>query len=193
MSMDFIILPLRLDDAITHNLCQLISTARADLGFNLLNEAPWFNGDGQRCRVFTSGYWSDPNALIIAGLTPPRDGLAKRWHDDFVDLADVVVDDGNSTRFATPEELKDKSLYKCQSEDCREEEAQLRVLKAPKSAAKGNVVVEAARTSEVSQPSSGYIPFIVAEIRLRAEEKNVELLEGFARQLKDQPNLFEAA
>ncbi|KAI8940612.1 hypothetical protein NX059_001884 [Plenodomus lindquistii] len=159
MTMDFINLPFLRDDGMDYNWCQLVSSVRSDLGFNLLNEDAWYKRDGQRYRSFTSDYLSDPNALITAGLTRPRNIHAKRWDAEPVKLDELIVDEGNMTRFATPKELFEKSgLVKCQSKDCQEEKKLLEDFVLPQNDQLSNEVVDAVATSESYQSTGGYSP-----------------------------------
>lgn len=69
-----------------------------------------------------SSFW-----CILLTKSRPYSGLpAKRWlHeplDDNVNPDDIIVDEGNSTRKATDEELREHhGLFRCTSEDCANE------------------------------------------------------------------------
>ncbi|KAJ4369884.1 hypothetical protein N0V83_005648 [Neocucurbitaria cava] len=160
MSMDFTNLPYRVDDGMPDNWCNLVATLRVDYGFNLLNADPWYNNRGSGFRGFRPSYLSYPPSLLTMGKTRPRNTLAKRLDSNQVDLDETIVDEGNSTRLATPEELlAENGLYKCQSENCEEEKELLNeFIIHLKGAATGEVVVEAVATLGPAEPSDGYTP-----------------------------------
>ncbi|EFQ28545.1 uncharacterized protein GLRG_03689 [Colletotrichum graminicola M1.001] len=106
------------DDGIPANPCWP-STLIDDPGFALMTNDPWYNAHPASKRN-TRLYRNAPPANIVAGKTN-RPGFNKR--DDFdpatFDPEDVWVDEGNSTRKATDEELLEGlGFLRCEDGDC---------------------------------------------------------------------------
>jgi hypothetical protein len=63
------------------------------------------------------------------GKTRPRSSPAKRSLEDQVVITELLIDEGNVTRKATPEELwEQQGLVKCGSENCEKEKMLLEAL-----------------------------------------------------------------
>ncbi|KAL6229090.1 hypothetical protein BDW75DRAFT_235461 [Aspergillus navahoensis] len=130
-------------DLIDDNPCLPIITD--DPGFALLWDDPWYKTNKQHK---TLDYKFEPDKDLVSGKTTPRKKPAKRWADGDIDTADLlldlltdvptpgyvptlplnfdpedlIVDKGNSSRRATPEELYESlGLIKCTSPNCEEE------------------------------------------------------------------------
>lgn len=97
--------------ALTANVCRP-SVLTADAGFALQTNDPWYGV------VRLNDYNSDPGSKT-KGVSKPTWKRAKRF--DFVEGA-MVVNEGNSTRLATDEEIETELGYtRCKSGDCIEE------------------------------------------------------------------------
>jgi hypothetical protein len=129
-------------DGIGDNPCTPYITD--DAGFALFTNDQWY-ADHVLAGYNTRAYLKAPVSSLTAGLRPPRYwSPAKRWleHerdifdalddvDEYVpvqqmgfDPEDLVVDEGNSTRYTTPEELwEEYGLIKCRSHNCEKEKA----------------------------------------------------------------------
>lgn len=127
MSMDFKNIPIN-DDGLDSNPCLPIVTD--DPGFALLNNDPWYGGTIGR-RKSPLRYKQNPLPAQTNGLTQPRVAPylpAKRHlgqplvgHPD-----DIIVEEGNSTRHATDEELfQHYGIRKCASDGCKKEQEEL--------------------------------------------------------------------
>lgn len=129
MKMNFINVPDDIDDGMYQNWCTLVPTLRVDPGFNLLNEDEWFDGRGYQFRGFRPDYLYNPSILLTMGKTRPRSSPAKRSLEDQVVITELLIDEGNVTRKATPEELwEQQGLVKCGSENCEKEKMLLEAL-----------------------------------------------------------------
>lgn len=108
-------------------------TLTTDSGFALLTDDWYYVRTAPIADVNgASAYQSAPVSLITAGKFPPRTSPAKkkRWldepFDETVDMNDIIVDEGNTTRRATDEELWETyRVMRCVSENC---DSELRVL-----------------------------------------------------------------
>lgn len=97
---------------LTANVCRP-SVLTADVGFALQTNDPWYGG------IRLSDYNSDPGHRT-SGVSKPTWKKAKRF--DFVEEGVMVVNEGNSTRLATDEEIELELGYtRCKSGDCKEE------------------------------------------------------------------------
>ncbi|KAK2047634.1 hypothetical protein LZ31DRAFT_608928 [Colletotrichum somersetense] len=121
------------DDGITDNPCWP-QTLIDDPGFALMTNDPWYNAHPTNKR-FTRLYRNAPPATLTRGKTN-RPGFDKRDGDDFdpatFDPEDVWVDEGNSTRKATDEELlEDLGFLRCENGDCDSKLGELGVSSLP--------------------------------------------------------------
>ncbi|KAI0124098.1 family 18 glycosyl hydrolase [Xylariales sp. AK1849] len=146
------------DDGLTDNSCQPTINGVAHPGFALLNEDQWFNQHPEET-PFTAG-WAKP-------------GSKKR--DWIEDLDQLVVVDANSTRLATPDELRAQFGFdECADPTCSREIEALRAVVATMKERVSPTVpvyVEAATTAAVeaeiatqvdirvpaSQPGSNFV------------------------------------
>ncbi|KAI1115462.1 glycoside hydrolase [Nemania sp. NC0429] len=97
---------------LTANVCRP-SVLTADVGFALQTEDPWYGN------IRISDYNSDPGART-KGVSQPTWKRTEKYFD-FVKGA-MVVDEGNSTRLATDEEIEmDLGYTRCKSGNCEEE------------------------------------------------------------------------
>jgi hypothetical protein len=129
-----------------------------DPGFALLTYDPWYEDDDNDTHS-PEDYKKSPwkNLISSAGQTVPRNEPAKRWGEGGINTARVldlltnlpssgyiptlpvdfdpknlVVDEGNSSRRATPEELFESlGLIKCTSPTCEEERRALGQFTSP--------------------------------------------------------------
>ncbi|KAI4721608.1 glycoside hydrolase [Aureobasidium sp. EXF-10727] len=133
MTMLFTNMPPTNDDGLANNPCLPIITD--DIGFALFTNDPWYGSSLGRGKN-QYAYKYDPVPALTNGKTAPRNwrNLAKRELDfgDNMGLPDdIIVDEGNTTRKATDEELlEDFGLYRCTSENCDKEREALQVLGA---------------------------------------------------------------
>ncbi|OJJ94920.1 hypothetical protein ASPACDRAFT_48368 [Aspergillus aculeatus ATCC 16872] len=96
-----------------------------DPGFALFTNDPWYVAVQQQHN--SAAYALPPVAALTQGKTAPRIGrnIAKRESSDF-----WVVDEGNSSRQATPEEVfEDMGLIRCESTDCEKELKEMGLLR----------------------------------------------------------------
>ncbi|KAL3472712.1 hypothetical protein BJX99DRAFT_262030 [Aspergillus californicus] len=106
---------------LTDNPCYP-STLTQDPGFALLTWDPYYGGVPPRLP-----YSEPPTALYTSGKTKPskRDWFSEDAYPHFVtdgQTDKILVDEGNSTREATDEEmLQHFGLLKCRTKDCAEE------------------------------------------------------------------------
>ena len=111
------------DQGITANPCwpkDLVD----DPGFALMTNDPWYNRAANRARKrHTANYGNeDPAALGY----PPGPAALKMKRDLSLGPEDLYVEEGNSSRKPTEEELrKDFGLVRCQGDDCEPEMKQL--------------------------------------------------------------------
>ena len=171
MSMACKNLPDDADDGLFDNWCQVISEVRDDPGFALLTQDPWYAGQGSDYAHYTPDYKNNPALALTQGKNKPRRSPTKRWlerwqdHDisPSVKLSELIIDEGNTTRKATPKELWEKHhLVQCESLDCREEKLALGILphntavpatdavptKEPESLVKGSMALSGTRPSK---------------------------------------------
>lgn len=88
-----------------------------DVGFALYTDDPWYGGR----RPFE--YWdSVPDHLAVHD--PWRRDLGNEMAQLLVDPGSVIIEDRNSSRLATPEELLEQGMVECRSEGCLEELAE---------------------------------------------------------------------
>ncbi|KAK6000837.1 hypothetical protein QM012_003562 [Aureobasidium pullulans] len=143
MSIKFINIPNLPDDGITANKC-FPSVLRDDPGFALMLRDSWYNGHPND-RVFgLASYNKAPSANVI-GTNVAQPNHFKR--NSYFDPDDIILDDGNSTRKATDQELAEEfGFYRCESSDCRKELDALGV--------ESPVVVAPPRTVAVDTPAA---------------------------------------
>jgi hypothetical protein len=102
------------DDGLTANVCRP-SVLTADVGYAVFTDDPWYKG------VRIPDYQFPPGAKTKGKQQPSfkrdvnfLDGL------DYVD-GNMIVDEGNSTRRASREEIKELGYERCGTPDCRAE------------------------------------------------------------------------
>lgn len=130
LKMRFINMPNAVDDGIPENPCYP-KTLIDDPGFALLANDPWYQQHSAN-KKYTALYRNAPPASISAGKVN-RPGYNKRDDDDDgFDPDEVWVDEGNSTRKATDEELFDRlGLLRCENGDCSGKLEELGIESAP--------------------------------------------------------------
>jgi len=121
-------MPAFADDGITDNPCWP-STLINDPGFALLLEDPWYNFRPNYRALGRRSYAAPPGAFYTQGKVN-RPGYNKKRDsisvNDNVDPDDIVVNEGNSTRKATDEELLEHFGYlRCSDKDCSAEKEAL--------------------------------------------------------------------
>lgn len=123
-SLEFSNMPGNIVDAgITANPCwpkDLVD----DPGFALMTNDPWYNRAANRPRKRHTANYGNPD---YAGLGyPPGPAAVKLKRDLDFGPEDLYVDEGNSSRLPTEEELRTEfGLVRCQGEDCEPEMKQL--------------------------------------------------------------------
>ncbi|GAB7351190.1 hypothetical protein MBLNU459_g1634t2 [Dothideomycetes sp. NU459] len=133
MTMVFANMPPTNDDGLAANPCLPIITD--DIGFALFTNDPWYGSSLGRGKN-QYAYKDDPPSSLTNGKTAPRSwrNLAKReldFADNMGSPDDIIVNEGNTTRKATDEELlEDFGLYRCTSQDCDKEREALQILGA---------------------------------------------------------------
>ncbi|CZT06465.1 uncharacterized protein RAG0_12166 [Rhynchosporium agropyri] len=130
LRMKFINMPNVVDDGIPENPCYP-KTLVPDPGFALLANDPWYQRNAGN-KQYTAGYRKAPLPRIIAGKVN-RPGYSKRSSDDNdFDPDGIKVDEGNSTRKATDQELfEGLGFLRCENGDCRGELEELGIESAP--------------------------------------------------------------
>jgi chitinase len=151
LSLDFANMPLYPDDGITQNPCWP-SALIDDPGFALLLQDPWYNSH-ENARLEGLSFYSDPPGIFYTEGKVPRPGYYKRGltsSNNDVDPDDIMMNEGNSTRKATDEELLAHFGYlRCADEDCSAERAALAIESAiirgsPKTSVPGVMAVTTA-------------------------------------------------
>lgn len=116
------------EDGIGTNWCQLVESLTSDAGFALLTADGWYNAYNRDANSALYKLNNVPDYLA-QGLTPPRSYAqrAKRWlQENPLRFDDLILDEGNSSRYRSAEELWDgPGLKRCDSKDCQEEIADL--------------------------------------------------------------------
>lgn len=124
MSMSFIKRPANNDYGVGVSPC-LPSTLTDDSGYALMSNDLWYDVNiHTRFRSGRSNYPVPPVAALTMGKTRPRSSPAKRWLQEPLngDPDDIIVNDGNSTRKASDEELWDQfRLMRCRTAKCAAE------------------------------------------------------------------------
>lgn len=124
MSMNFINNPANNDYGVGINSC-LPSTLVDDSGYALMSADLWYDANiHTRFRSGRSNYPVPPVAALTMGKTRPRSSPAKRWLQEPLngDPDDIIVNDGNSTRKPSDEELWDQfRLMRCRTAKCATE------------------------------------------------------------------------
>ncbi|KAI1382677.1 family 18 glycosyl hydrolase [Hypoxylon trugodes] len=114
-TMDFVNLPNLADDGLQDNECQPEIDGTSHPGFVLLNEDQWFNAH-------------PAEAASRAGWASPPSRKKRDWVEA---LDKLVIVDSNSTRAATPAELRDEFGFEdCADETCSRELEALRAIVA---------------------------------------------------------------
>ncbi|PYI13869.1 hypothetical protein BO99DRAFT_39876 [Aspergillus violaceofuscus CBS 115571] len=94
---------------LTANVCRP-SVLTNDVGFALFTDDAWYNGNGP------SAYQFSPGALTVGKSQPTWRKRDFIWNEQ---ERMMVVDEGNTTRRATPEELESElGLTRCATPDC---------------------------------------------------------------------------
>jgi chitinase len=118
LSIKFENMPGLADDGIIDNKC-FPSVLRNDPGFALMLRDSWYNGHAADKVFGLANYPKSPSPAVI-GNNVAQANFYKR--DSYFDPDDIILDDGNSTRKATDEELADEfGFYRCDSSDCKKE------------------------------------------------------------------------
>jgi chitinase len=118
LSIEFDNMPNLADDGITDNKC-FPSVLRNDPGFALMLRDSWYNGHAADKVFGLANYPKSPSPAVI-GNNVPQANFYKR--DSYFDPDDIILDDGNSTRKATDEELAEEfGFYRCDASDCKKE------------------------------------------------------------------------
>jgi hypothetical protein len=100
---------------ITTNPCWP-SVLTNDPGFALFTNDPWYNAYPAPLKYI---YAKTPSGAITVGKSRPN--FKRLIHEEYVE-GFGIVDEGNSTRRATDEEmLNDFNMLKCQTQDCAKE------------------------------------------------------------------------
>lgn len=127
-SMRFANMPAYADDGLTENPCYP-SVLANDPGFALRGDDSWYSkATNANRRPWVQSYKVDPDNAIL-GLAAlqgwPKAGYTKRDATGEFDPEDIVIDEGNSTRKPTEEELlKDFGFLKCK-DGCKDEMKQM--------------------------------------------------------------------
>lgn len=119
---------------LAENVCRP-SVLTGDVGYALQTDDPWYGGWAK------TAYNKDPGSLT-KGVSQPKFKRDKTGEEaDMVvfgfsedgegEATRITVDDGNSTRLATDEELQEQLGYvRCKTPDCSEEMDELRLMQA---------------------------------------------------------------
>jgi chitinase len=143
LSIEFSNMPNLADDGILDNKC-FPSVLRNDPGFALMLRDSWYNGHAADKVFGLANYLSSPDAAVI-GNNVPQANFFKR--DSYFDPDEIILDDGNSTRKATDEELAEEfGFYRCDSSDCKKELNALGV--------ESPIIVAPPRTKAVDVPAA---------------------------------------
>lgn len=121
-------------DGLGANVCRP-SVLTNDVGYALLTDNPWYLG-----RPPTT-YTMDPGSLTV-GVSQPQYRRNRRGREDggtvVIDFSEgdegddlrLTADDGNSTRLATDEEIRQLGYTRCRTPGCWEELEELRQMQA---------------------------------------------------------------
>ena len=121
LSLDFVGLAGYADAGIADNLCYP-AVLVDDPGFALLTYDKYYNTHTDD-RDYNTVYADEPAAIVTAGHVSQKD-WNKRWMDPHIDPEDIVLNEGNSTRKPTDEELlKQFGIIKCKSQGCEDEKS----------------------------------------------------------------------
>lgn len=111
------------DQGITANPCwprDLVD----DPGFALMTNDPWYNRAANRPRKRHTANYGNPDYAALG--YPPGPAAVKMKRGLGLGPEDLYVDEGNSSRLPTEEELRTEfGLVRCQGEDCEPEMKQL--------------------------------------------------------------------
>jgi chitinase len=121
LSLDFVGLGGYVDAGMTQNLCYP-STLIDDPGFALLTNDKWYNTH-LIDKAYNGEYAEAPIDIVTAGKVN-KPGWNKRWTDPELDPEEILLNEGNSTRKPTDEELlKQFGILKCKAQGCEEEKS----------------------------------------------------------------------
>lgn len=123
LSLDFINMPVYANDkdGLTTNPCWP-SSLEDDPGFALLLTDPWYLSDPGLQGYGLLNYDKPPANSVTAGKIIRPDWNKRALFGDGFDPDDVIVDEGNSTRKATDEELaRHLGFRRCAEKDCAAE------------------------------------------------------------------------
>jgi len=131
-SVRFAGLPPYADDGLAENPCYPSILAN-DPGFALRGDDPWYDSH-VASKPWIESYKRnpDPDALLLVGLAGwPKTGYTKRDANGEIDPEDIVIDEGNSTRKPTKEELlKDFGVLRCK-DGCKDEMEKMGIASLP--------------------------------------------------------------
>jgi chitinase len=127
MTMRYINMPSLFDYGLAENSC-VPWTLTTDSGYALLTD-DWYYAYSASPDDFRNrgNYQYPPPSSLTQGKSQPRLFPAKkRWlhepFEDYVDVNDIIVDEGNTTRRATDEELLEThGVLRCVSDNCKAE------------------------------------------------------------------------
>ncbi|KAJ5538234.1 hypothetical protein N7494_007713 [Penicillium frequentans] len=147
------------DDLLADNPC--LPEITHDYGFALMTNDRWY-GVNYLQGHDSAAYAMDPEAALTQGLKPPRKKPAKRSLGYGIDEPisfdfnpeDIILDEGNSSRRVTPEELYELGLLKCESDNCVKEREALEIPYDEQDDAKIDMPL-LATTSESASTTSG--------------------------------------
>ena len=121
LSLDFAFGAIWNDAGITENLCYP-STLIDDPGFALLTQDSWYRAHLD-LNFYKGEYAVAPEAIVTQGRVN-QPGWNKRWTDPDLDPEEIVMNEGNSTRKPTEEEmLKEFGIIKCKEVGCESEKS----------------------------------------------------------------------
>lgn len=123
LSLDFVNMPVYANDkdGLTTNPCWPSSLVD-DPGFALLLTDPWYASDPGLQAYGLLNYDKKPSNAVTAGKINRPDWNKRALHGDDFDPDDIIVDEGNSTRKATDEELAAHlGFIRCLGKDCAAE------------------------------------------------------------------------
>jgi hypothetical protein len=128
MTMQYVNLPNWSNAGLGDNSC-VPWTLTTDSGYALLTD-DWYYIYSAPADDFNNrlAFKYTPSSSLTQGKTQPRlyQPAKKRWlhepFEDYVDVNDIIVDEGNTTRQATDEELwETHGVLRCVSDNCRAE------------------------------------------------------------------------
>ncbi|OBT76329.1 hypothetical protein VF21_03328 [Pseudogymnoascus sp. 05NY08] len=121
LSLEFVGLAGYADAGMAENLCYP-SVLVDDPGFALLTNDKYYNAHLED-KAYNRVYADEPVGIVTAGHVN-NPGWNKRWTDPQIDPEDIVLNEGNSTRKPTDEELlKQFGIIKCKSQGCEDEKS----------------------------------------------------------------------